>query len=740
MEAVLSRNEARRLGLAGVSAALLLASATPALAHRDGCHAAHSCPSDSGSYVCGDTGNYSECGYGPGEEEPETSSGGSSQSTAPQRFQPVAPPSDVTPPDEPQVGEVAARSGQVNVPVTAEAGSRITILDQAGATVTSARATGTAQTLSFPARDGAHTYTVTATDKANNTSVSGRFSITVDAAAPAAPAVKLSAASARGAFSDVVVVGERGARYAVRVARRGGATVADLNRDGVLADGEETVRLLAPNGDYDITVTLTDDAGNATAPVVAPLTVSIPAPSLQLERTSAANSAQMSVKLTGPALGKGTVQYTAEGQSPVDAEFTLDEGGTGTLTTKLADARWLASSTVVDFQQRTTTSRTPDLLVDTVAPVIGASFDDQRAGESTIAVRFDVEPDTVVTLTGLPEGERRFDRAGRQEIVTQADDGEYDLVLTATDKAGNSSVQALTVTITHPLTLGEGITAVVMLALLGAGSWFGGRALWRRRGLVSSQLWQWRAKKVARQLTAARTAALAQHDRNVTAYRAAVAEHERAHGRWESQTTQLREVLREAQQYNGIEAAGDLPVKARTGERLYVRGDGGSLVEMRKRNGQDVPTPVEQGIIWITDQRVLFDNGSKKREWAWDKLTEARHIGTDMTLMQVTNRQKISGIGYPGAGAAQVRRRLELAQAAFADRRPAMVDAAQSALMRHQQAPPVAPAAPPPAPVAPILPSADDLRERARKQRVTVPAQRTPADAEAPISTNVDVR
>jgi len=30
-------------------------------AHRDGCHSQHSCPSDSGSYVCGDKGNYSEC-------------------------------------------------------------------------------------------------------------------------------------------------------------------------------------------------------------------------------------------------------------------------------------------------------------------------------------------------------------------------------------------------------------------------------------------------------------------------------------------------------------------------------------------------------------------------------------------------------------------------------------------------------------------------------------------------------
>jgi micrococcal nuclease len=29
--------------------------------HRSGCHAAHSCPSDTGSYVCADTGNYAQC-------------------------------------------------------------------------------------------------------------------------------------------------------------------------------------------------------------------------------------------------------------------------------------------------------------------------------------------------------------------------------------------------------------------------------------------------------------------------------------------------------------------------------------------------------------------------------------------------------------------------------------------------------------------------------------------------------
>src|SRR4051812_6786938 len=36
--------------------------ATNVSAHRSGCHRWHSCPSDTGSYVCGDLGYTSECG------------------------------------------------------------------------------------------------------------------------------------------------------------------------------------------------------------------------------------------------------------------------------------------------------------------------------------------------------------------------------------------------------------------------------------------------------------------------------------------------------------------------------------------------------------------------------------------------------------------------------------------------------------------------------------------------------
>ncbi len=51
----------------------------PASAHQSGCHRWHSCPSDSGSYVCGDTGYCSQCSdnyyckngdYDPGRQSP----------------------------------------------------------------------------------------------------------------------------------------------------------------------------------------------------------------------------------------------------------------------------------------------------------------------------------------------------------------------------------------------------------------------------------------------------------------------------------------------------------------------------------------------------------------------------------------------------------------------------------------------------------------------------------------------
>jgi hypothetical protein len=53
-----------RLGLTGtvlIAVAVLMSDIPSAEAHRSGCHRWHSCPSDSGSYTCGDLGYCSAC-------------------------------------------------------------------------------------------------------------------------------------------------------------------------------------------------------------------------------------------------------------------------------------------------------------------------------------------------------------------------------------------------------------------------------------------------------------------------------------------------------------------------------------------------------------------------------------------------------------------------------------------------------------------------------------------------------
>ena len=61
------------LGLALVLLLFLPAFPMESYGHRSGCHAAHSCPSDTGSYVCGDTGNYSQCPGNHSEDDEEKS-------------------------------------------------------------------------------------------------------------------------------------------------------------------------------------------------------------------------------------------------------------------------------------------------------------------------------------------------------------------------------------------------------------------------------------------------------------------------------------------------------------------------------------------------------------------------------------------------------------------------------------------------------------------------------------------
>lgn len=86
LRAAMGRARVRRLAAAlGLFASLsfpLLASA-----HQDGCHRWHSCPSDTGSYVCGDLGYRDQCPPEPAVQQPATS-GPPAESSA--SFDPMA--------------------------------------------------------------------------------------------------------------------------------------------------------------------------------------------------------------------------------------------------------------------------------------------------------------------------------------------------------------------------------------------------------------------------------------------------------------------------------------------------------------------------------------------------------------------------------------------------------------------------------------------------------------------------
>lgn len=74
-----------RLGMALVLSVVmcLMAFVPVAEAHRSGCHRWHSCPSDTGSYVCGDLGYTTYCGTGSSSSTtPSRSTGSSSASTS----------------------------------------------------------------------------------------------------------------------------------------------------------------------------------------------------------------------------------------------------------------------------------------------------------------------------------------------------------------------------------------------------------------------------------------------------------------------------------------------------------------------------------------------------------------------------------------------------------------------------------------------------------------------------------
>ncbi|MEU6534966.1 hypothetical protein [Streptomyces sp. NPDC047000] len=583
------------------TAALLLVGLLPttAEAHRDGCHRWHSCPSDTGSYVCGDLGYDTYCG------------GTADAGDAPTKSV------DVTAPRQPNVARShSGRGGKVSLTVTAEQGAHLEVAENdeygdAGNTVAKATATGGAQTITFRAATGSHTYTVTATDSAGNVSdVSDEISLDVDADAPPLTGLSVTDPDTTTATAHLAFASAPGATYVATVVGRKDRVTGTVGADAEVTDAA----LVLPDGSYTVRVTVTDDTGNARQKE-RKLRVALGRLAPRVTADRARGSGAVAFTITAPPHSKGALTI---GEAP-EKRFTTDGSGLATVAVRLPDGRHPAPAvTVTDAYGRSGSAKGSPLIVDTAAPALKVIPDIDRASHGDLALTVATTPRTRVTVLyghGIHED---FVSSGRTSTVTRAlDPGTYHVKVTATDAYGNTSTKLLSVPVDDRRTPVEWL-AVVLKSVVGL-------------AVLMLAVVAHRRTRPAREAFKARQAA-ARYERDLGTWQR---EHDRLVG--------LAEFAAELGEEEHVDG-GWQPSwgKRKRGESAWWLTGADLVQPARDGRGVDVR---DSGTVIITAQRMLFIGGTR-REWLFAKVEKIEHSGRDVTLIRVSNRTKLSGVRY----------------------------------------------------------------------------------------------
>lgn len=595
------RGSGRLLPRAGITvgtAVLLLGLLpVPAQAHRDGCHRWHSCPSDTGSYVCGDLGYDTYCG-GTGDSGPSESV-------------------DITAPRQPKVVRPhAGRGGRVSLTVTAERGARIEVAEtdeygDASDVVARATATGGAQTVGFKADSGSHTYSVTATDSAGNISdAADDITVDVDAEAPEISDFSVADADATTATARVSFASEAGAKYELTVSGRKKRLTGVVDDDGKVPD----TALVLPDGGYRVRLAVTDDAGNvgrAERELKVDVGDLVPKVSADSER----GSGRLRFTVTAPPHSKGTLRITGT----ADRTFTTDADGRAEVAARLPDGRYPAPVVeVTDPYGRNGRTSGRKLVVDTAAPALKVVSDAGRAahGDLTLAVTAEAHSKVVVAYGSRTHD--GFTSAGHRATVTRAlSPGTYRVTVTATDAYGNAAVRRLSITVDDRRTAGDWLLLLFELLLVTA--------------LVVAV---WYVRRRTRPAREARRAARA------------LDRFERELGEWRRRREWLVELAEFAAELGDAEQdAGGWAAdwgKRKRGESVWWVTDADLVQPGTDGTGVSVR---DSGTLVVTGQRVILA-GRKRREWLFSKLVQVEHSGGDLTWMRVANRTTVSGVRY----------------------------------------------------------------------------------------------
>jgi hypothetical protein len=225
--------------------------------------------------------------------------------------------------------------------------------------------------------------------------------------------------------------------------------------------------------------------------------------------------------------------------------------------------------------------------------------------------------------------------------------------------------------------------------------------------------------------------------------RKALEAQQRAHDAWEHDRDEAAALVEAARTFEGT-TTDELMLKGN--ERVFLIVDGASLIEDRRGAGRwegrssgfsvpvasigghairyhvgqsrghyvqgaPVPTAIDHGKAFVTDQRVVFLGGKQTRECAYAKLLGVEHESGGVIVFSVSNRQKVTVIACGSEAAGTFVFRLDLALAHYRNTLPAFISQLESDLQAVEQRQPSDPApdqaGEPPAP-AQITPSATD--------------------------------
>jgi len=319
---------------------------------------------------------------------------------------------------------------------TADPGTKVTLTWPDGTTSTTDVAADGTWGVPTPAGMGSGTPTVVATDEFGNVSPQGTG--TLDTSAPAAPALTAPAADAQVSNPRPALAGtgEDGATVTVTDGANGPVVCYAVVANGVWSCTPSTP---LGEGTHALVAAQTDVAGNASVPA-APVTVTVDlsAPSAPAVNVPALTDTSTPT-LTGTGEDGATVTVTDGANGPVLCTTTVANGVWSCASASLGDGDHALVATQTDPAGNHSAPSAPVTLhVDTSAPADPVVT---TANARVIAGTAEPGATVTVTLPGVPEPVKvTADGDGNWSVATPAGATAGELTVTATDPAGNTSL------------------------------------------------------------------------------------------------------------------------------------------------------------------------------------------------------------------------------------------------------------------------------------------------------------